>query len=257
MAKTVLICCIATCAVALTSVTLPISAAPAPSAATPAPTLSKWQQHVQEMLKSSAPADEYFGRMKLSYLGMNNTFHDSAISSGDHTTDAAIAHKVADAEDALAAWAKKYPRDPQLARTYYLAVNAERKIWLQANQGRAWLYLNQLVHGFGGTYFGKIAKKGLAVGFTEHYYAPVVACATPAPDAAPAGGDAQPSPSPTPATTTLAPGHRVQILPQACIPLPTPSPSPSPSPSASASPATDLGASPTPSPAASSTDAGQ
>ena len=40
------------------------------------PKLSKWQMHVQEMLKVSAPGDEYFGRMKMSYLGINNTFRD-------------------------------------------------------------------------------------------------------------------------------------------------------------------------------------
>jgi hypothetical protein len=141
--------------------------------------LSKWQQHELDMFANSAPADEYFGRWKMSFLGIDNTFRDAAISSGDHTTDPAIAHKVALAEDALDAWARKYPRDPQLSRSYFLASRAERKIWLRANQQRAWSYLNQLENRFADTYFGKLVRKNLEIGFTEHYYALAEPCATP------------------------------------------------------------------------------
>ena len=239
--------------VALSVTAIAASAAPAPP-----PKLTKWQQHQLENYKNSAPADEYFGRMKMSYLGMNNTFRDAAISSGEHTTDPAIINKVALAEDALAAWAKKYPRDPQLARTYFLAVRVDRKIWIKENQDRAWIYLNRLVQEFPDSYFGKLLKRDLAIGFTEHYYALPVPCATPTPaaspsdevtgmttaslpNAAPAGTPApaptpSPSPSPGPTVTTLAKGLRVQIIPQACVPPPTPSPSPAPSPSATPAP---------------------
>lgn len=226
-------------------------AVPAPP---PAIKLTKWQQHQQENYKNSAPADEYFGRAKLSFLGMNNTFRDSAISSGEHTTDPAIVNKVALADEALAAWARKYPRDPQLARTYFLAAQVERKIWIKANQDRAWVYLNRLAQSFGATYFGKLMKRDLAVGFTEHVYALPLPCATPAPTPVPADepsdtppvrpspspAPATPSPSPGPAETTLAKGLHMQIVPQPCIPPPTPSPSPSPisspSPSAESTP---------------------
>jgi hypothetical protein len=191
------------------------------------------------MFENSAPADEYFGRMKMSFLGMNNTFRDAAISSGDHTTDPGIAHKVALAEDALDAWAKTYPRDPQLARTYFLATVVERKIWIQANQQRAWTYLNQLEQRFADTYFGRLVKKNLEIGFTEHYYALPVACAmsattvtttgdvsnasaTPVPAATPAElittSSAQ---TPAPSETTLAVGLKIVLLPQACIPVGT------------------------------------
>ena len=226
-------------------------------AASAAPKLSKWQQLQAEHFKNSAPADEYFGRQKLSYLGMNNTFRDSAISSGEHTTDGSIVNKVALAEDALSAWATKYPRDPQLPRTYFLAFQVERKIWIKANQDRAWVVLNRLVHDFPDSYFGKVVKRDLTIGFTEHYYALPLPCATPPPapqttaspdTTAPEAGDASPSPSPSPTPaatatpspgpleTTVAKGLRVQILPQPCIPPPTPSPSPSPSPTPSATP---------------------
>jgi hypothetical protein len=195
------------------------SAAPAPPAK-----LSKWQQHQLRNYKNSAPADEYFGRVKMSYLGMNNTFRDAAISSGAHTTDPGIIHKIAFAEDALDAWAKKYPRDPQLARTYFLATQVDRKIWVKANQERAWIYLNRLVHQFPNTYFGKVLKRDLAIGFTEHYYALALPCETPLPTTNAAGTSAVASPSPGPTETTLSKGHRVEIIPQPCVPPPSPSP---------------------------------
>jgi hypothetical protein len=226
------------------------TAAPAPPPATPK--LSKWQQQQQEKFRSSAPADEYFGKMKMSYLGMNNTFRDAAISSGDHTTDLGIIKKVSFAEDALETWAKKYPRDPQLARTYFLATQVDRKIWVKANQDRAWTYLNRLVQIFPDTFFGKTLKKDLAIGFTQHYYALPVPCPTPVPAIAPTKNPSAivwyppaptpeptdpPTPVPTPAPTstviTVAKGLRAEILPQACVPPATPSPSPSPTPSPS------------------------
>lgn len=182
--------------------------------------MTKWQREQAELLKNSAPADEYFGRLKMSFLGMNNTFRDAAISSGEHTTDPAIARRIALAEDALEAWAKKYPRDPQLARTYFLAMNAERKIWISPNQQRAWVYLNRLVELFPTTYFGKLVERDLAIGFTEHYYAPAQPCATPVPEATPLvalSPSPQPSATSGPVELTLAEHHRAEILPQPCI----------------------------------------
>ena len=240
--------------VALGVTAVAASAATAPSVPAPAPKLSRWQQQQQETFKNSAPADEYFGKMKISYLGMNNTFRDAAISSGDHTTDPGIINKVAFAEDALEAWADKYPHDPQLARTYFLATQVERKIWTKDAQDRAWVNLNRLVKQFPGTYFGKLLAKDLTIGFTEHYFALPVTCATPPPLPAPspyafaAGPDDvatpepaptplwTPAPTPAPIETTLSAGLRSQILAQACVPPATPSPSPSPAASASATP---------------------
>jgi hypothetical protein len=187
--------------------------------------------------------------MKMSYLGMNNTFHDASISSGEHTTDPAIIHRVALAEDALDDWARKYPRDPQLARTYYLAVDEERRIWVKANQERAWTYFHRIVTLFPDTYFGKLLRRDLSIGFTEHYYADAVAC----PTAAPAGVTPA-EPTPAPVATTLEPGLHVEILPTPCIPAsalaspstapaapgsfvnPVGSPSPGAAPAASPSP---------------------
>src|ERR1700752_7553 len=71
--------------------------------------------------KYSAPGDEYFGKMKMSYLGINNTYKDEAIRAGDFTTDSNLINKVNLADDALDSWSAKYPYDPALARSFYLA----------------------------------------------------------------------------------------------------------------------------------------
>ena len=243
------------------------AAAPAATKPSPAPHLSKYQQERQQQFHESAPADQYFGRMKMSYLGINNTFRDAAISAGDHTTDPSIVSKVAFADEALLDWARHFPHDPQLARTYFLGFQIDRKIWLKPNQERAWSDMNRLVQLFPTSYFGKLIKKDIAIGFTEHYYAEATPCATPTPEPtpsetpvplptpAPAGRGRSratptpaptatpaptptPSPEPTPVPTpqVLAKGLKVQIETPPCVPPPTPSPSPSPSPAPSLAP---------------------
>ena len=249
------------------------TAAPARS---PAPA-SRYQRDREERFHNSAPADEYFGKMKMSYLGINNTFRDAAISSGDHTTNDAIVNKVALADDALRDWAKHFPRDPQLARSYYLAFEIQRKIWLRPNQEAAWTYMNRIAQLFPASYFGKVIKKDLAIGFTEHYYANALPCATPpatpeptptpsaTPTPAPGRGratpkptptatptpepPATPSPTPSPVPTPQALGHGLKVLVETppCVPPATPTPSPSPTPQPTLAPAASpLPASPVP-----------
>jgi hypothetical protein len=205
----------------------------------------------------------------MSYLGINNTFHDASISAGQHTQERWIINKVDLADDALQDWAKHFPHDPQLARSYFLAIQIQKKIWVQQNQGRAWIYMNRMLTLFPNTYFGKIVKKDMAIGFTEHYYAEPVACATAQPAVAPTPAvvateaprkgrsKATPTPEPTAPPTaepTATPAPRptprvikdklkVQIETPACVPPATPMPAASPvlmpSPSApSAAPGT-------------------
>jgi hypothetical protein len=139
-------------------------------------TVSKAEEAKIAAMKASAPADEYFGKMKLSFLGIDNTFRDQAIRAGDHTTNPTVAGPVMWAEDALRAWQKKYSHDPQLARTYYLAFLVDRKIWLPDFQQRATTYIILLKQQFATTYFGKQAKADLAKGMTMNFYAQPAAC---------------------------------------------------------------------------------
>ena len=70
-----------------------------------------------------APADEYFGRMKLSILGISNTIHDTKLREGfDPAHASANFDKLSLAEDALEDWSKKYPHDTWLpGKAYYMS----------------------------------------------------------------------------------------------------------------------------------------
>jgi hypothetical protein len=181
---------------------------------------SKWQREQCEGFIHSAPGDQYFGRMKLSYLGINNTFHDDAIRAGDYTTNSGIISQVGFADEALEQWAKQYPDDPQLARSYFLAIQVYQKIYTRPAQQKAWKYMHVLVNRFGSTYFGKVMKADLARGFTEHWFANATTCPTPLPSGAP-----RPQRTPnTTATPQPRPGKLlVDVITPPCVkssPLP-------------------------------------
>lgn len=70
-----------------------------------------------------APLDEYFGKMKLSPLGINNTIHDTNLHVKYDAANAGHYYQsLAWAEDALHDWARKYPGDTWLpGRAYYMS----------------------------------------------------------------------------------------------------------------------------------------
>ena len=225
----------------------------APSGRAAAPKITKFRQHQLDQMKVSAPGDEYFGRMKLSYLGINNTFHDDAIRAGDYTTNPGLISSVNFADEALHQWANRYPRDPQLARTWFLAMRMYRKIYTQDGQQKAFEYMHLIANRFPNTFFGKQEQKDLKLGFTEHYFALPQACPSPVPTPSlmPSGRAPRPtptpvataSPTPTPSpTSSPTPGPNtpaVVILPVPCFtPQPTPSPTPVPTAVPSIVPAT-------------------
>ena len=187
-------------------------------------------------LAKMAPADEYFGKLKLSFLGINNTFRDTAISAGAHTTDPALASKLDFAIDALNDWQRKFPHDPQLARTYFLAQITLKKFWIQKYQDKAWSYMQHILVEYPATFYGKAIKADLARGFTRHYYAPAVPC------------DA--SATPAPSVTTDNGKYKTVVETAPCI---TPSPSPSPSPEATLPPVATPPAAPVSAPPAGGT----
>ena len=196
---------------------------------------SKYAHQECENYIHSAPGDEYFGRMKMSYLGINNTFRDETIRAGDYTTDSGIISKVAFADEALQQWSHRYPGDPQLARSYYLAIVMYKKIYTVDGQQKAWTYMHILTQRFPATYFGKIEKADLSKGFTEHYFADAQPCPTPLPSGESGTSLTTVTYTPTPAP---APGQpKVQIITPPCVPPPTEAPAmPEPSPTASAHP---------------------
>jgi len=206
------------------------------AAASTTPKLTKWQQHQHDLYAVSAPGDEYFGKQKMSYLGINNVFRNATITAGEHTVNPNLIHTIQPAEESLHAWGQKYPRDPQLARSYFLAEQLYQKVWVQEYQDKAWQYMHIIIKRFPTSYFGKQVKKNLAIGFTEHYYAESAPCAIPDVTPTPAAKEkskATPTlaPTDTPApevTSTPKPGQpKVNIITPPCIPALPPSALPS------------------------------
>ena len=83
-----------------------------------------------------APADEYFGRLKMSILGIRNTLKDLALKADYNPANAEqIFGTAAFAEESLHEWEHKYPGDPWLAKTVAGLVHMYSKV--PTPQGRA------------------------------------------------------------------------------------------------------------------------
>jgi len=68
-----------------------------------------------------APADEYFGRLKMSVLGIRNELnHLQSQVEGSPTTSESVMGTASLVEDAIKDWEKHYPGDPWLAKNVYL-----------------------------------------------------------------------------------------------------------------------------------------
>jgi len=178
-------------------------------------TKSKWAHLQCEEFNGSAPGDEYFGRMKMSYLGIDNTYKDGAVSAGAYTTDPRLISKLDFATEALQRWAAKYPNDPQLPRSYFLAIQVLRKVYTQSEQQTAWEFIQLLVTKYGSSYFGKVMKASLSHGFTEHWFALAQICPTALPLGAGVMPEVTPDVTPTPSP---APGHpAVDLITPPCV----------------------------------------
>ena len=184
---------------------------------------------------TQAPADQYFGRLKLSYIAINNTLTDARAHAGPYTVDPDIINKVALAESAFLDWKSKYPKDSQIPRTTFLLAQVYLKIWTTQAQDKAGNYLIQLRDQYPATYFGKTTKADLAKGFTKHVLIAGGPC-LPAPGATP-------TPAPKLPTASAQKKINVQVISAPCVPA-TPSPSPSPSPTPVTAPAPSSSPSP-------------
>ncbi len=79
------------------------------------------QQHFSDL----APADEYFGRMKMSILGISNTIKDAGLHLDQGADSMAVIDGLALTEDAIRDWQRRYPRDPWITRS----LNALRAVY--------------------------------------------------------------------------------------------------------------------------------
>ncbi len=114
-----LIACVSLVAVATTAAVS--SAAGPPHPAVPAKSAPKKITAVAKAPKCRvAPADEYFGKLKMSVLGIRNTIKDQGLKV-DYYPDKAdmTLNAIALTEDALHDWQRKYPCDSWLPGSIY------------------------------------------------------------------------------------------------------------------------------------------
>lgn len=79
---------------------------------------------------ANAPADEYFGKLKMSVLGVRNVIADVDVRADAAVDEAArnLCHKLVLAEDALRDWQAKYPDDGWIPKLGYALLRDYEKV---------------------------------------------------------------------------------------------------------------------------------
>lgn len=101
-----------------------------------------------------APADEYFGRLKMSVLGIRNELnHLQSQVDGQPEMSASVMGPASLVEDAIKDWERHYPSDPWLAKDVYLLTHLYANVHndeghLHAIQGVSWLRTRYQASGF-------------------------------------------------------------------------------------------------------------
>jgi hypothetical protein len=120
-----LIACVSLVAAATTAAvpsTAPVTAAPkAPVKAATTPGKAQPSKTVAKAAKCRiAPADEYFGKLKMSILGIRNTIKDQGLKIDvDPNAAPSTSNAIALTEDAIRDWQHKYPCDTWLPGTLF------------------------------------------------------------------------------------------------------------------------------------------
>lgn len=126
-----------------------------------------------------APADEYFGRMKMSILGITNSIRDTGTREGFDPSHASRYYGgLALTENALLDWAHKYPQDSWIPRRAYDMSHDFWRMHTADGDHQAQVCRNVLFHQFPHDHWTHIAR-----GETAAKVAPVAVIA-PAPAAA-------------------------------------------------------------------------
>ena len=111
-----------------------------------------------------APADEYFGPLRQSIIGINNTIRDIGrrydVNHDIPTQSLASAELT---ERSIRDWEKRYPHDTQLPRSVYLLQRLYTKVLSQPSRDRAHDTATWLFRDFNGSPQAKQLKKTLAV----------------------------------------------------------------------------------------------
>jgi|GEM_PF-1503611 len=182
-----------------------------------------------------APADEYFGRLQMSILGVRSKVKDLGLDADLHPEhDKAVLGNALWVEDAMRDWAKKYPFDRWLPRYAYALEQMYERIPGDEAHRRAVKQVSYLTAYFPQTLYGKVGRAKLVAGIRT------------------------PDPSDTPAALSelerlaLLDGKVLPTIPPAATPAPSPSPSPAAVPAPTEPvPVPSAAETPSPAPAAS------
>lgn len=104
----------------------------------PQPAFSATHVAMAKFTSRVAPADEYFGRLKMSILGIRNELRDLdqrltySPDAGASSLGTALF-----VENAIRDWEAKYPADPWLARSVYQLTHVYAKIHTDEGRQRA------------------------------------------------------------------------------------------------------------------------
>ena len=120
--------------------------------------------HVRFLKYRVAPADEYFGRLKLSILGIRNTIKDMGLKADADPPHAAaiVMGSVRLTEDAMRDWEKKYPADSWIPPAIFSLERLYAKVDSDAARTHAKTAMAWLVHDYPKSAAAKIARKELA-----------------------------------------------------------------------------------------------
>ena len=120
-----------------------------------------------------APADEYFGRMKMSILGITNSIRDTGTREGFDPSHASQYYGgLFMTENALLDWAHKYPQDSWIPRRAYDMSHDFWRMHTADGDRQAQVCRNVLFHQFPHNHWAVVARKE-----TPALVAPVTAAA--------------------------------------------------------------------------------
>jgi hypothetical protein len=112
-----------------------------------------------------APADEYFGRLQMSILGVRNKVKDLGLEADLHPDHrAAVLASALLLEDAIQDWAKKYPFDRWLPRYAFALEQMYERIPGESAHQRAIRQLGYITTAFPHTVYAKVGRMKLALG---------------------------------------------------------------------------------------------
>lgn len=112
-----------------------------------------------------APADEYFGRLKLSILGIRNQLHDLDMRlqyAPDKGED--VLGSASFVEDALHDWEHKYPADPWLAKDVFQLTQLYSHVHTDNGDRCANRTLHWLLARYGKTPYARQARTEITIG---------------------------------------------------------------------------------------------